>query len=107
MQEMIIDINSVSKTYRGNDRPAVSNFSITVMEGEVFGLLGPNGAGKSTLLNILCGILPFDTGKIAVCGRDLPRQIDEIKPLIGVVPQEIALYPTLTAIENLKFFGGI
>jgi len=106
MQE-IISINNVNKTYRGNDKPAVSNFSLAVAQGEIFGLLGPNGAGKSTLLNILCGLLPFDTGKINICTLDLFLQIDKIKPLIGVVPQDIALYPTLTAVENLKIFGGI
>ena len=107
MQEIILNINNVSKTYRGNAAPAVSNFSIDVVQGEIFGLLGPNGAGKSTLLNILCGLLPFDSGKITICGQKLPQQIDEIKPLIGVVPQEIALYPSMTAVENLKIFGGI
>ncbi|MDR0295464.1 MAG: ABC transporter ATP-binding protein [Prevotellaceae bacterium] len=106
MQEIIININNVSKTYRGNAAPAVSNFSIDVVQGEIFGLLGPNGAGKSTLLNILSGLLPFDTGKISICGRKLPQQLNEIKPLIGVVPQEIALYPSMTAVENLKVFGG-
>ena len=106
MQEIIIDINNVSKTYRGNAAPAVSNFSIEVVQGEIFGLLGPNGAGKSTLLNILSGLLPFDDGKISICGHNLPQQLAEIKPLIGVVPQEIALYPSMTAVENLKVFGG-
>jgi len=107
MQEIIINIENVSKTYRGNETPAVNNFSIEVMQGEIFGLLGPNGAGKSTLLNMLSGLLAFDAGKITICGRKLPQQIDEIKPLIGVVPQEIALYPALTAVENLKIFGGL
>jgi len=107
MQKISIHINDVTKTYRGNITPAVSNFSIDVLQGEIFGLLGPNGAGKSTLLNILSGLLPFDTGKISICGLNLPQQIDEIKPLIGVVPQEIALYPSMTAVENLKIFGGI
>jgi len=107
MQEIIISIDNVNKTYRGNAASALSDFSIEVMQGEIFGLLGPNGAGKSTLLNILSGLLPFDTGTIKICGRSLPRQIDEIKLLIGVVPQEIALYPTMTAVENLKIFGGI
>jgi len=107
MQEIIINIDNVCKTYLKNATPAVSNFSIEVIQGEIFGLLGPNGAGKSTLLNILSGLLPFDSGKISICGLNLPQQIDKIKPLIGVVPQEIALYPTLTAVENLKIFGGI
>jgi len=107
MQEIVIHIDHLSKTYHGNPTPAVRNFSIDVVQGEIFGLLGPNGAGKSTLLNILSGLLPFDTGKITICGLNLPHQIDDIKPLIGVVPQELALYPSLTAVENLKVYGGI
>ncbi|MDR0207060.1 MAG: ABC transporter ATP-binding protein [Bacteroidales bacterium] len=107
MSEIIIQVNNVNKTYRGSYTPALRNFSIEVREGEIFGLLGPNGAGKSTLLNILSGLLTFDTGNISICGRNMPQQLNEIKPLIGVVPQEIALYPTLTAVENLKIFGGI
>ena len=107
MQEIIINISNVSKIYKGNATPAVSNFSIDVVQGEIFGLLGPNGAGKSTMLNILSGLLPFDSGKISICEKNLPQQLDEIKPLIGVVPQEIALYPSMTAVENLKIFGGI
>ena len=107
MQEAVIHIDHVTKTYRGSATPAVRDFSIDVVQGEIFGLLGPNGAGKSTLLNILSGLLPFDAGKITICGLPLPQQIDRIKPLIGVVPQEIALYPTLSAVENLKIFGGI
>ena len=107
MSEVIIDIDNVSKAYRGNTTLALDNFSIEIMQGEIFGLLGPNGAGKSTLLNILSGLLSFETGKISICGLSLPQQMSEIKPLIGVVPQEIALHPTLTAIENLKIFGGI
>jgi len=105
--EPIIHINDVTKTYRGNTTPAVHHFSIDVVQGEIFGLLGPNGAGKSTLLNMLSGLLPFDSGEISICGLNLLKQIDEIKPLIGVVPQEIALFPTLTAVENLRIFGGI
>ena len=105
--QKIININNVSKTYKGNSAPALNNFSIDVATGQIFGLLGPNGAGKSTLLNILSGLLPFDEGKISICGQNLPQQIDKIKPLIGVVPQEIALYPNLTAVENLIFFGRI
>jgi ABC-2 type transport system ATP-binding protein len=107
VQEAIIHINDVNKTYRGNNTPAVCHFSIDVVQGEIFGLLGPNGAGKSTLLNILSGLLPFDSGDISIGGFNLLKQIAEIKPLIGVVPQEIALYPTLTAVENLHIFGGI
>jgi len=107
MREIVINIDHVSKTYRGNTIPSVRDFSIEVVQGEIFGLLGPNGAGKSTMLNILSGLLPFDCGKITICGFHLPQQMGAIKPLIGVVPQELALYPAMTAVENLMVYGGI
>lgn len=102
-----IEIRDLSKTYRGNDRPAVDRLSLTIPRGVIFGLLGPNGAGKTTLIHILCGLRAFDAGEATVCSYSLRRQLKEIKPLIGVVPQDIALYPTLTAWENLHIFGGI
>jgi len=107
MSSVIVNINKLCKTYKGNAAPALSDFSLEIGQTEILGILGPNGAGKSTLLNILCGLLPFDKGEIGICGYRLPQQIAEIKPLIGVVPQDIALYPTLTAVENLRIFGGI
>jgi ABC-2 type transport system ATP-binding protein len=102
-----IEIRNLSKTYKGNDAPAVDRLSLTVPRGAIFGLLGPNGAGKTTLIHILCGLRSFDAGEATVCSYSLRRQLKEIKPRIGVVPQDIALYPTLTAWENLKIFGGI
>ncbi|MDR2138951.1 MAG: ABC transporter ATP-binding protein [Tannerella sp.] len=103
----IIDIRDLSKTYRGNGAPAVDRFTLTIPEGAIFGLLGPNGAGKTTLVHILCGLCRFDTGRVTVCSLPLQRRMKEIRPLIGVVPQDIALYPTLTAGENLNVFGRI
>jgi ABC-2 type transport system ATP-binding protein len=76
-------------------------------DGEILGLLGPNGAGKTTLIHILCGLCSFKEGEVSICGYSLKNQLSEIKSLIGVVPQDIALYPALTAYENLKVFGGI
>jgi ABC-2 type transport system ATP-binding protein len=102
-----IDIRNLHKTYRGNDAPAVDRLSLTVPEGSFFGLLGPNGAGKTTLIHILCGLHPFDAGEVTVCSLPLPRRLKDIKPLIGVVPQDLALYPSLTAAENLNVFGRI
>ncbi|MDR0694743.1 MAG: ABC transporter ATP-binding protein [Prevotellaceae bacterium] len=102
-----ITIQHIKKTYRGNPNPAIDGLSLSVAQGLIFGLLGPNGAGKTTLINILCGLRAFDAGEVYIHGYSLPGQLREIKQLIGFVPQEIALYPMLTAYENLKVFGGI
>ncbi|MDR0814170.1 MAG: ABC transporter ATP-binding protein [Bacteroidales bacterium] len=102
-----IEIRNLSKTYRGNDVPAVDNLSLTVPAGDIFGLLGPNGAGKTTIIHILCGLRSFDSGEVLVCNHSLRTQLNDVKRLIGVVPQDIALYPSLTAFENLKVFGGV
>jgi ABC-2 type transport system ATP-binding protein len=103
----VIDIRNLCKTYRGNDAPAIDRLSLAIPRGAIFGLLGPNGAGKTTLIHILCGLRSFDAGEVTVCSRSLRRQLKEIKPLIGVVPQDIALFPSLTACENLNIFGRI
>ncbi|MDR1783833.1 MAG: ABC transporter ATP-binding protein, partial [Dysgonamonadaceae bacterium] len=106
-KDFAIEINELCKSYRGNPKPAVDKLSLSIPEGEIFGLLGPNGAGKTTIINILCGLRSFDSGNVSIDGLQLPSDREKIKSLIGVVPQEIALYPSLTAYENLKIFGGI
>ena len=100
-----IDIRDLRKMYRGAAAPSVNGLTLHVSEGEFFGLLGPNGAGKTTTLSILAGLLSFDRGTVHLCGLDIRRDRARIRPLIGVVPQDIALYPELTAAENLHFFG--
>lgn len=100
-----IEITDLFKVYKGADEPALNGISLSVPLGEIFGLLGPNGAGKTTTINILCGILRASSGKAHIAGLEIGRDIDEIKRTIGVVPQDIALYPTLTARENLLFIG--
>ena len=107
MSNPIIEIKNLYKIYRGNTNPAVNNLSLTIERGEIFGILGPNGAGKTTTINILCGLLHFVSDKLNICSYSVKDELEKIKPLIGVVPQDIALYPTLTAYENLKIFGGI
>ena len=107
MSNPIIEIKKLYKIYSGNTHPAVDNLSLTIEKGEIFGLLGPNGAGKTTTINILCGLRNFDCGELQICGFSVKNEMKKIKPLIGVVPQDIALYPALTAHENLKIFGGI
>jgi len=102
-----ITIKELTKRYRGNDAPAIDGISLSIGRGEIFGLLGPNGAGKTTLINILCGLRSFNKGEVELCGYSLKNELAKIKPMIGLVPQDIALFPTLTAYENLKIFAGI
>lgn len=86
---------------------AVNDVSFAVEEGEVFGLLGPNGAGKSTTIAMLSGLFPPTEGRAAVAGLDVVKELNAVKQVIGVVPQDLALYPTLTGRENVTFFGEL
>jgi ABC-2 type transport system ATP-binding protein len=102
-----IDIHNLTKYYRGSDRPAIDKVNLVIEEGHIFGLLGPNGAGKTTMIRILCGLLSPTQGEITIGGFSLRNELPEIRKIIGVVPQEIALYQSLTASENLSVYGGI
>ena len=84
---------------------AVDDVSFKAREGTVFGLLGPNGAGKSTTINCISGLLQPTSGHVAVGGFDVAREAKRAKQSLGVVPQEIALYEDLPAIENLRYWG--
>lgn len=90
---------------RFGDRKAVQGVSFKVEKGESFGLLGPNGAGKSTTISMICGLMPYDSGDVKVGGISVKKSPNQVKQLIGVVPQDIALYPTMSALENLIFWG--
>ncbi|ENZ01241.1 daunorubicin resistance ABC transporter, ATP-binding protein [Clostridium thermobutyricum] len=92
---------------RFGDFISVDNININIKEGEIYGLLGPNGAGKSTTIGIMCGLLKPTNGKIEILGVDVTKSMKNQNKLIGLVPQEIALYGELTAYENLKFFGQL
>lgn len=96
---------NISKSYK--EVNALNNVSLCIKEGELYGLLGPNGAGKTTTINILSSLLKPDSGEILYQGKSLYENLSESKRIIGVVPQEIALYEDLTAIENLKFWGTL
>ena len=101
----IVQITELVKKYNGN--VAVDNISFDIKEGEIFGLLGPNGAGKSTTINALCGLIKFDHGEIEIDGINLKSNCLEAKKRLGLVPQEIALFDTLSARENIAFFGKL
>jgi ABC-2 type transport system ATP-binding protein len=102
-----IEITDLVKIYKGSDEPALTGISLAVAPGEIFGLLGPNGAGKTTTINILCGIMGATSGSVKISGMDSHHHRQEIKHHIGVVPQDIALYPTLSARENLHYIGSM
>jgi len=106
-EKTLITIENLSKTYQGSDEPALDRICTRIPEKEIFGLLGPNGAGKTTTIHILCGLLQPTSGEVTINGLNLDRHRVQIRRIIGVVPQEIALYPTLTAWENLQFIGNM
>jgi ABC-2 type transport system ATP-binding protein len=105
IDDAIITVKELSKRYDGF--AAVEDVSFDIKRGEIFGLLGPNGAGKSTIISILCCLLEPTAGRVTIDGFDVKQNANDIKKLIGIVPQEISLYYTLTARENLTFYAKI
>jgi ABC-2 type transport system ATP-binding protein len=103
----IIQINQLFKQYKEADYFSVNNLNLSIEEKEIYGLLGPNGAGKTTLISMLCGIIKPTSGNFSINNHTYEKNAFEIKKTIGVVPQEFALYPTLTARENLLYFGSM
>ncbi|MBO9700283.1 MAG: ABC transporter ATP-binding protein [Sporocytophaga sp.] len=101
----MVQVNNLFKTYKKGFAPALSGVNLTIQKGDFFGLLGPNGAGKTTLISIICGLSPANIGTAYMNETDILRYPEKIKKYYGLVPQDIALYPSLTAEENLRFFG--
>ncbi|MBI5712670.1 MAG: ATP-binding cassette domain-containing protein, partial [Chloroflexi bacterium] len=98
-----IQVQNLQKSF--GDNKAVQGVSFDVQEGEIFSLLGPNGAGKTTTISMLCCLLRPDDGDALIMGHPIRREATGVKSVLGVVPQEIALYEDLTARENLDFWG--
>jgi ABC-2 type transport system ATP-binding protein len=101
----ILEAENLVKEY--GEFQAVKGVSFSVAEGEVFGLLGPNGAGKTTTISMLTGLFPPTSGTARVGGHDILKELRQAKKINGLVPQDLALYPTLSARANLSFFGRI
>lgn len=100
---MFVKVANLTKSFK--KRKVVDGINFSVEEGEIFGLLGPNGAGKSTTISMICALIRPDDGDVYIDGNSVRKNPNKVKRLIGLVPQDIALYPTMTARENLFFWG--
>jgi ABC-2 type transport system ATP-binding protein len=105
MSQNIIEAKGLIKRY--GDLEAVKSLSFAIRRGEIFGFLGPNGAGKTTTISMLSCLLEPTAGTAIVAGHDVVKAPGEVKRRIGLVPQELALYPTLSGRDNLDYFGRI
>ena len=105
--DIMIETKDLAKTYRSNGSviEAVKGIDLTVNKGEIFSLLGPNGAGKTTTISMISGLAEPTRGDAFIGGYSITKQPLQAKRLLGIVPQEIALYPSLNARQNLEFFG--
>jgi ABC-2 type transport system ATP-binding protein len=103
MTDPILKSQDLHKTF--GEQKAVQGVSFQIAQGEIYSLLGPNGAGKTTTISMLTGLLAPTHGDAIIDGHSVVKNVNEVKKVIGVVPQEIALYPTITARENLAFWG--
>lgn len=101
----IIEVKNISKKFE--DKLVLDNISFSIEEGDTFGLIGPNGAGKSTLINIMTGLLDANNGNIVIGGFDVKKESLKAKEFLGLVPQELALMETVSAYDNLEFFGSL
>lgn len=105
MNDTVVKLDGLIKKY--DNRPVVDGLSLEIKEGEIFGLLGPNGAGKSTTMNMICSLLKPTAGSVEVFGMDIKKDLNKIKPLIGYIPQELAIYGNLKAWENVELFTSL
>lgn len=104
MEKIILDIKNITKSY--GDITALKNFSLSLEKGEVLGLLGPNGAGKTTLISILSGTVKDFSGSVTFKDQNLFTN-RKLKNHMGIVPQDMAFYEDLNALDNLMFWGGL
>lgn len=100
-----IEINGLYKSF--GDFIALENLNLTIEKGDIFGLLGPNGSGKSTTINILTNILDKDRGSIKICNKEVKKSDSKLKGKLGIVPQDLAIFEDMTALENVMFFGSL
>lgn len=104
-REAIIEVHDLTKKY--GKKTALDNICLNIYKGEIFGLIGPNGAGKSTFISVLTTITKPTSGDILVRNFSVKKHPDKVKRNIGFVPQDVALYPMLSGLDNLNFWAGI
>ncbi len=105
MADVVLECSGLRKVY--GDLVAVDDVGFSIEAGETYGLLGPNGAGKTTTISMIAGLLDNDGGTAIVSGNEITTKSTTAKAAIGLVPQDLAIYPDLTARENLRFFGKL
>ncbi len=102
-----VTLSNLSKLYHDSKIPALNNIHLTIPEKEIFGLLGPNGAGKTTAISIMSTLLAPSSGSVKIFNKELSENLLSTKKIIGLVPQDIALYDEMTCQENLAYFGKL
>lgn len=105
MDNKIIEVNNLTKKF--GTLKALDTINLNINKGEIFALVGPNAAGKSTFISIITGLVKPTNGDVVINGYSVSKQSVKVKSIMGYVPQDIALYPTLTAFDNLCFWAGI
>ena len=103
--DTVLHCTGLKKSYDG--KPAVRDVGFDITVGETYGLLGPNGAGKTTSISMVCGLLDRDAGDVHIAGKPVTTTTVAAKSVVGLVPQDLAIYPDLTARENLRFFARL
>ncbi len=103
----LVTVDRLAYQYRRSSSPSLDGISLQIARGQIFGLLGPNGAGKTTLISLLAGLLPLQQGRITFDGQPLAEARRTSPTAVALVPQENAVYPMLTVLENLQFFAGV
>jgi ABC-2 type transport system ATP-binding protein len=108
VKDSIVSIHSLAKQYdHRREIFAVRDLDLEISKGTLFGLIGPDGAGKSTALRILATIIPASSGEVSIGGFSIPEEVEEIRSLIGYMPQNFSLYLDLSVLENLTFFADL
>ena len=103
----MLRVNNLYKKYKNAEKASINDLSFYFEKGKIIGLLGPNGAGKTTTISIISGLISQFKGDIKIYDFDVRKSLDEVKKMMSIVPQQIALYPTLSCFENLLYYGSL